>query len=61
MGDCHSFDPGSNPGPGVSFILYLKTDTSDVIFLNIASLLTAMNDKVLLGVRSESSIWPFIE
>ena len=24
MGDCHSFDPGSNPGPGASFLFKLK-------------------------------------
>jgi hypothetical protein len=23
MGDCHSFDPGSNPGPGASFLFIL--------------------------------------
>ena len=26
MGDCHSFDPGSNPGPGVQSSLQIPTE-----------------------------------
>ena len=27
MGDCHSFDPGSNPGPGAVFSVRIPTST----------------------------------
>ena len=55
MGDCHSLDPGSNPGPG-AFILFCDACFMDLL-LNLVRLLPILTDSgldiLLFLVRSQ--------
>src|ERR671924_191953 len=63
MGDCHSFDPGSNPGPG-AYLLYLHYLTifkSSASILYMSSSITVINDIVLFTPNSDSNSKPLSE
>ena len=55
MGDCHSLDPGSNPGPG-AFILFCDACVTDLL-PNVVRLLPILTDLgldiLLFLVRSQ--------
>ena len=64
MGDCHSFDPGSNPGPGVLALIlgaisYTPTKIEAKWEKSLSSL-TATNEILSLLVRVESSSKPSV-
>src|SRR5215212_7038456 len=63
MGDCHSSDPGSNPGPGALELTYFLGLISRS-FANISNIFlsdTAKNDIVFFTPNCESNSEPSVE